>query len=58
MYQERLRLDEFTQSEVHRTKPVNPCNSQSNKLGELVELGKVGSSHVGHPNMKIYPDES
>ena len=37
---------------------LNPCDSQSNKLGESVEQGKVGSSHVGLPNMKIYLDQS
>ena len=41
-----------------KTRPLNPWNSQGNQLGELFELRKVGSSHVGHPNMKIYSNES
>ena len=35
-----------------------PLRQPSQLLGELVELGKVGSVHVGLLNVIIYPDES
>ena len=48
----------FTQIDACRTRPRNPYNSQANKLGELVDLGKVRSSHEGLSNTKIYSNES
>ena len=52
------RLDRFTVIDARRTRPLNPCNSQANQLGLLVDLVKVGSNHVGLSNTKIYSKES
>ena len=48
---------------VHRIdapskRPLNPCDIQAKKHGELVDLGNFGSRHVGLLNMIIYSDKS
>ena len=44
--------------DVRRTRPLNPCYSKANQLGERVEVDMVGSNHVGISNTKIYSKES
>ena len=55
---ECLQLDRFTRINARRNKPLNPCDSQDNKLRELVKQGKVRSNHEGLPNMRIDSDKS
>ena len=40
------------------TRPHNLCSSPANSLDEVVNLGKVGTNHVGLSNTKIYFKES
>ena len=39
---------------MRRTRPLNLCDIQANKIGNLVDPVKFVSNHVGIPNMKIY----
>ena len=43
----------LTQIDARRTRPRNPFYIQANYLGDLFDLVKVGSNHVGLSNTKI-----